>query len=322
MRIVITGTSSFTGAWFAAELARDGHAVTGTVQRESGAYPELERRRLAMARAAGVTIAERVSYGSHSFAKLIDRGCDVLCWHGAEVRNYRSVDFDVAGAVATNLTGIAETLSRAVAAGTSRLIYTGSVGEPGEGGGSEPDRAISPYGLSKALTWQAICGEAEQAGLAIGKFVIPNPFGMLEQERFCTYLVRAWSRDETPEVRTPDYVRDNIPVDRLARAYAAFVAAPSAARSAPSGYRGTQGEFTARFAGEIGPRLGLSAPFALATQTDFSEPMVRVNSDDPLAPWDEDAFWDRLAADYAARLLGRQDPLIRKCTGDCALHND
>jgi nucleoside-diphosphate-sugar epimerase len=305
MKVVLTGVSSFTGAWFASELARSGHQVIGTIQRAVEDYPELERQRLAMARTAGVMIAERISYGSPTFAALIDRGCDVLCWHGAEVRNYRSADFDVPGAVATNLTGIAETLRRAKAAGTSRLIYTGSIGEPGEGGGTEPDRAISPYGLSKGLTWQSMCAEADHVGLPIGKFVIPNPFGMLEQERFCTYLVRAWSRGETPEVRTPDYVRDNIPVDLLARAYADFVAATSAARSAPSGYRGTQAEFTGRFAREIGPRLGLPAPFSLATQTDFSEPMVRINSDDVSGSWDESAFWDSLAEDYSGRLLGR-----------------
>ncbi len=303
LRVIITGVSSFTGAWIAAELARDGHRVTGTLQRSRAEYPDLETRRLAMAQAHGVELAERVSYGSPRFTGLIDRGCDVLCYHGADVRDYRSPDFDVQRAVAANFSGFAETCSRAVAAGTGRLIYTGSVGEPGEGGGTEPDRAISPYGLSKGLTWQAIERETARAGLQLGKFVVPNPFGMLEQERFCTYLVRSWSRGEVPEVRTPDYVRDNIPIDKLARAYADFVARPDLERWAPSGYVGTQGEFTARFAREIGARLPLPTPFALATQTDFSEPMIRINADPQVSAWDETGFWDALAADYAERVL-------------------
>ena len=303
LRVIITGVSSFTGAWIAAELARDGHRVTGTLQRSRAEYPDLETRRLAMAQAHGVELAEHISYGSASFAELLDRGCDVLCYHGADVRDYRSPDFDVPRAVAANLAGFAETCRRAVAAGTGRLIYTGSVGEPGEGGGTEPDRAISPYGLSKGLTWQAIERETGRAGLQLGKFVVPNPFGMLEQERFCTYLVRSWSRGEVPEVRTPDYVRDNIPIDKLARAYADFVARPDLERWAPSGYVGTQGEFTARFAREIGARLPLPTPFALATQTDFSEPMIRINADPQVSAWDETGFWDALAADYAERVL-------------------
>ncbi len=81
---------------------------------------------------------------------------DQLCLHGADVRDYRSPDFDVARAVAGNLAGIDTLCAAARASGTRRLLFTGSVGEPGEGGGSEPERAMSPYGLSKGLTWQGV----------------------------------------------------------------------------------------------------------------------------------------------------------------------
>lgn len=312
LRVVITGASSFTGAWFAARLAGEGHRVIATVQRDPGAYGALETARLAMVRASGATLVGGVTYGNGPFRDLLREGCDALCYHGADVRDYRSPQFDVNRALQANLAGIGETC-RTLAANGGRLVYTGSVGEPGEGGGSDAGRALSPYGLSKGLTWQAISREAAQAGVPHGKFVVPNPFGPLEQERFCTYLVHCWARGETPVVRTPDYVRDNIPVDKLARAYAGFVARPfdsaAPARIAPSGYVGSQGLFTARFAREIGQRLGLATPFALATQTDFSEPLIRINTDAAAPGWDEERFWDALAADYAERLLGRSGGL-------------
>ena len=53
MRILLTGASSFTGAWFAAALASDGHQVTGTLQRRIGDYGNLEARRIAMLQSAG-----------------------------------------------------------------------------------------------------------------------------------------------------------------------------------------------------------------------------------------------------------------------------
>ncbi len=309
MHIILTGVSSFTGAWFAAGLAHDGHAVTGTLQRPADAYPELETRRIAMLRAAGVTLVENASYGNPAMLDLIGQGCDVLGFHGSDVRDYRSSGFDIPRAMQSNLSGIRESCQRAVAAGVGRLVYTGSIGEPGEGGGDAPERALSPYGLSKALTWQVIQHYAREAGLPVGKFVVPNPFGVLEQERFCTYLVRQWAQDKVPEVRTPDYVRDNIPVDKLARAYAGFATMPAGTpghlRRAPSGYTGTQGAFTARFAREIGTRLDLPAPFTLARQTDFSEPLIRINDDAAAPGWNEEQFWDGLAADYAVRILGR-----------------
>lgn len=305
MRILLTGVSSFTGAWFAAALAGAGHKVLATLQRDVSAYDGLPADRIAMARAAGVELSEQTSYGSDRFLDLVGRGFDVVCFHGADVRDHRSPDFDILRALDGNLRGMRETCRRARQAGTARLVVTGTVAEPREGTGDDPERAMSPYGLSKALTWEVIKLHAEEAGLALGKFVIPNPFGPLEQERYCTYLVRAWLAGEVPVVRTPDYIRDNIPVDKCARAYADFVAmtpqAAGAARCAPSGYVGTQADFTSRFAREIGSRLDLPTPFALSRQTEFSEPRIRINTDVAVPDWDEAAFWDSLAHDYAHR---------------------
>jgi len=106
------------------------------------------------------------------------------------------------------------------------------------------------------------------------------------------------------EVRTPAYVRDNIHVDLLAGAYAAFVdrvaAAPGFARANPSGYVETQGAFAERFAREIGRRTGLDCRLSLPPQTDFSEPLVRINTEPAQAPgWSETAAWDGIARYYA-----------------------
>ncbi len=310
MKIVLTGASSFTGAWFAATLARDGHAVTATLQGRADDYAPLAALRIAMMRDAGVALAEGVSHGNDAFFALIGEGCDVLGYHGADVRDYRSPDFDVQRAVAANTAAIGETLDRAKRAGTGRIVYTGTVAEPGEGGGEAAERAMSPYGLSKYLSWEVLHAEARAAGVALGKFVIPNPFGRFEQERYCSYLMACWARGETAQVRTPGYIRDNIPVDRLARAYAGFARLapgdPGADACRPSGYAGSQADFTARFAREIGSRLALATPYALLAQSDFSEPLTRINRDAAAPGWDEGRFWDDLAAYYAMRFLARR----------------
>lgn len=308
LRILLTGASSFTGAWFAAALAGDGHQVVGTLQRRIADYPQLESRRIAMLQGAGITLVEGASYCNAVMMDLVGQGFDRLCFHASDVRDYRSPDFDLDRAIRSNLAGMPEACRAAKAAGTERLIWTGTVFEPHEALGDRLDEAITPYGLSKWQTWQALEGFAAEAGLALGKFIVPNPFGPLEQERYCTYLVKTWISGDTPEVRTPDYIRDNIPVDKLARAYADFVALPAGAagseRCGPSGNVESQGEFTARFAREIGTRLGIPTPFKLAQQSDFSEPMRRVGLGGVEPKWDETRFWDRLAQDYAARLIG------------------
>src|SRR6185436_4524078 len=107
----------------------------------------------------------------------------------------------------------------------------------------------------------------------LGKFVIPNPFGPYEEPRFCNYLMQSWFKGEVPTVRTPLYVRDNIPVDLMAAAYAEFTAQlPSrhgVTKLNPSFYVESQGAFAARFASEMESRLGLPCPVALLEQREF-----------------------------------------------------
>lgn len=198
MKVLLTGASSFTGAWFAAVLARGGHAVTGTLQGLIEDYSPLARLRIALMQDAGVVLAEGVSYGNPAWFGLVDSGFEVLGYHGGDIRDYRSPDFDVARALAENTAGIAETCRRGVAAGLRRIVYTGTVAEPHEGGGDAPERAMSPYGLSKSLTWEVLREHTRAAGLALGKFVIANPFGRYEQDRFCSYLVRSWAAISCP----------------------------------------------------------------------------------------------------------------------------
>ncbi|MEQ9004299.1 MAG: NAD-dependent epimerase/dehydratase family protein, partial [Pseudomonadales bacterium] len=204
-------------------------------------------------------------------------------------------------------------LPRALAAlgrrGCARVLLTGSVFEGGEGAGSEDLPAFSPYGLSKEMTASAFRYFVARAGMRLGKFVIPNPFGPFEEPRFTAYLVRTWAGGETARVSTPDYVRDNIHVDLLAKAYADFAASlPEAAgfdAFYPSGYVETQGRFAERFAAEMRPRLGLECGLDLALQTEFPEPRMRVNTD-PLngaaMGWSEASAWDAIADYYKPQL--------------------
>src|SRR5262249_15779375 len=142
-------------------------------------------------------------------------------------------------------------------------------------------------------------------GFTFEKFVIPNPFGPYEEPRFTSYLMLHWLKDERARVQTPRYVRDNVPVSLLARAYVAFVAANrhagSARRLNPSFYAESQGACGGRARRETATRLGLTCALEFAEQIYFPEPPVRINTDpcDPtVLGWDESAAWDEFVAYY------------------------
>jgi UDP-glucose 4-epimerase len=313
MRILFTGGSSFTGLWFIRELAATGHEVVATFRQRADEYRDEGRRArvaLALETCRGVF---GCSFGDPQFLALLARQrWDLVCHHAAEVTNYKSSDFDTVAALASNTrnaAGVVAELAKNPA--RPRLLVTGSVFENDEGAGSDGLPAFSPYGLSKALSYQVFRYYTQSAGVALGKFVIPNPFGPHEEARFTAYLMRTWFAREPATVTSPEYVRDNIHVSLLAKAYAKFAAdlsqGPGLFKLAPSGYAESQGAFTLRLAAAMRERLTLACEVKLLPQTEFAEPRVRINTDpvDALAlGWDAPRAWDEFAAFYTARFCG------------------
>jgi nucleoside-diphosphate-sugar epimerase len=230
-----------------------------------------------------------------------------LCHHAADVTNYRSQDFDVIAALENNTRNVKSVLDALRANGRARprIVVTGSVFENEEGAGSEELPAFSPYGLSKSFTYHLFRYHATRAGLAIGKFVVPNPFGPYEEPRFTAYLMKTWFTGQKAVVNTPMYVRDNIHVSLLAKTYVKFAEKladhPGLSRVHPSGYQESQGAFALRFASEMRPRLGLPCEVELMPQVDFEEPRVRINTDlidGRSLGWDEARAWEAIAEYY------------------------
>lgn len=307
MRILLTGVTSFTGAWFARALALAGHTVVAAVRGAEGSYAGLRAERLALLDGCCGLLWDQ-SFGSDAFqAAILREGpFDVLCHHASDTTNYKSPDYDAWGAAAANCRELPQVLAMLKSGGCRKIVLTGSVFETGEGAGTAPLLAFSPYGLSKTLTVEAFRYFAAREGMALGKFVIANPFGPYEELRFTRYLMNCWREGRTARVNTPDYVRDNIPVSLMALAYADFTTAlPDSGfhKFNPSYYAESQGAFAVRFAREVGGRLNMATPLELVTQTDFSEPLVRINTDriaiDP-ARWRESAAWDDVAGYYRA----------------------
>ena len=303
MRILFTGASSFTGHWFVHELVEAGHEVVAAFRGE-GEYAGVRAMRARLVREL-CEVRFGCRFGADDFLALAKAPFDVLCHHAAEVGNYSNPDFDPYRAAAANLHRLPEVLRALKDRGCGRLVLTGSLFEANEGAGSAPLRAFSPYGLSKTLTASAAEFYADREGFTFEKFVVPNPFGPYEEPRFTAYLMKTWLAAETARVQTPRYVRDNIPVSLLARAYAEFVGAnpaPGAVRRRnPSFYPESQGAFAERVRREVMTRLGLRCDLELGQQTAFPEPVVRINTDllDPEAlGFSEAQAWDEFVQYY------------------------
>ena len=312
MKVLITGGSSFTGFWFVRALSMAGHEVFATFTKsDESRYQDIRGQRVREA-VSYCTPVWNCEFGDDNFVNLLKNhnDWDLLCHHGAYVRDYKSLEFDFAEAVKSNTKGIDVVLPQLVKANCNRVLLTGSVFEQNEGVGEQPLRAFSPYGLSKGMTEDVFRYWTGHFGLKLSKFVIPNPFGPMEEKRFLAYLMGKWMNDETASVSTPDYIRDNIHVSLLAQIYCRFaeevVAGTSRDQFNPSGYVESQGTFAQRVAHEMAPRIGKACDLVLAKQTSFDEPIMRVNIDratTDAVKWDETKAWDELSEYYISNYI-------------------
>ena len=321
MKILFTGASSFTGFWFVRSLVAAGHEVVCPLRGSPENYSGLRAERVRMLKKI-CELHSGMPFGTEPFLNLLTQvgPFELLCHHAAEVGDYKSPGFDVHGAFRSNTFHLPQVLAKFKQGGGRAMVVTGTVFEANEGRGSLPLRAFSPYGVSKTISFEYSRFCCEAAAVPLGKFVIPNPFGPWEEPRFTNYLLSKWRAGLPAQVRTPDYVRDNIHVDLLAGAYAGFAeqmlrrAGPLQAAN-PSGYVEKQGLFAERVATEMRARLSWKCDLEILPQHDFSEPLERFNFE-PAAPanpgWNEAAAWDAMAEFYAPG--GLQD-LGRKTEG-------
>lgn len=304
IRALLTGASSFTGAWFARALERHGIVPTLTSRRPWETCEAPARQRLAMALRFGELIDDCRPGEPLFLETLRTRGpFRLLCVHGARTAGHRSPGFDVEAALHANVEGMAATLEAFAGAGGHGVVVTGSFFEADEGAGSDRRGAFSPYGLSKTLTWHWLRYRVEALGLTLGKFVVPHPFGPLEKPGLTASITAAWLRGETPELHEPYRVRDFAHVDWLAEAYARFASRVASGRGllrcAPSLHVETVGCFVTRMAAALAPRLDRACRFrSLEPVAAGNEPAIRHNTDGAtgaLADWPFERSWDRYA---------------------------
>jgi nucleoside-diphosphate-sugar epimerase len=312
MNIIFTGASSFTGFWFAKKLIENGNNVFCTfTDIDINNYSSLKKQRI-LKLEKKCNLVYNCKFGSEKFFSIINEigKVDLFCHHGAEVGNYRSIEFDIPGALKNNTYGLNKSLDVLTKAGCEKVILTGSVFEPYEGAGSNDLKGFSPYGLSKYFTFETFRFFTEKLNIKLGKFTIPNPFGPFEEERFCHYLLKNWVENKIPSINTPLYIRDNIPVNILADSYMKFIKQLNNSTELinklnPSGFIESMGTFTQRLSSEFRIRLGFDCNYELKKQTDFDEPMIRINTDSVFKgvdSWNESDFWDEYTEFYKTKL--------------------
>lgn len=305
MKILLTGASSFTGLQIIKSLNEAGHEVHGTLTKDKSDYDGLRGERVNLLEDF-CEVQTSLLFGEEKFIELIKKEkYDLIIHHAAVATDPRSPEFDWRSAVDANTNNIEGVFEAMRDVGTKHFITTGSLYEIHTSIGSEPKHAFNKYGLSKTLTWEIINYFAHSYGVRLGKVTLPIVFGFMETPKFVSYLAKMWLKGETPEVRTPLYIRDYLPVTLMGKAYANYVeefyAGKVDNRFNPSYYIMSNGNFAKFVADKLSTRLNVDCPVGFQNQEEFPEDRIRVNND-PLdvdkLDWDEENAWNNIAEFY------------------------
>lgn len=307
LRILLTGATSLTGFWFARQLKDSGHTVKCLMTRNSAAdYTGLKSAIRFSHLQAEFPLLYNAAFGTEAFQQILEaEEFDLLCLHGSHIPEYKSQSFNIAESLFHNLHNINDVFA-ILQRKKNRILLTGTLFEPNEGLDGKPAEAGSPYGLAKGLITQAFRYYSIKFTVPMRHFVVANPFGPLEDRKFNYYLMDCWLNGKKAQVKTPDYVRDNIPVTLLALAYEKACRdlmgqANLFSSTRPSGYVGTQAKFTALMAEHMRGLLHIPCEFECLKQIDFLEPMDRHNSENAFVvfpEFSEETFWSEYSHYY------------------------
>jgi UDP-glucose 4-epimerase len=279
MKVFLTGATSLSGFWIHQSLLKSSQKVWISMTR--GCFSDYETdkacQRVELLKADSNPIF-KCAFGSDAFIDFIKNNeLDFLCLHGAYMPDYRSPNFNIQKALDVNLFR-AEAVFDLLKGSKTQVVYTGTVFEPNEGESGKPSPAVSPYGTAKALISQQIENLCKEREIVFKKFVIPNPFGPLEDKKFTRFVMETWKSGKPAEVKFPQYVRDNIHVKTLALAYCDFLNSPKLSIR-PSQIQGSQKDFCFKLQKEVRERTSWACDLDILKQTEFAEPFSRINSD-------------------------------------------
>ena len=283
----MTGGSSFTGFHFAHALLRRGHRLTLTHRKPIDQYSPNYRRRMHWL-APHVKLAN-TCFGSPEFIELA-RQCEVIFHHGAQTKFETGSETEIMNAVEQNTLGLRDLLR--ATRGSDFLLSSSYYG--GLYSGVNP-KLFGPYGVSKFQTdlrWHTLCA-SHSSHLKV--LTIPNPIGAHDNHKLLTQMARCWAKGQVFKLKTPDLIRDNIPVSLLAQHIDKVLKTDGTL--SPSGWISRMDQFAAKAAQETASRTGWSCHIVHAP-IDSSQPRCLHNkqsiiptSFNPTQFWDDTVEW-------------------------------
>lgn len=303
MRILFTGASSFTGMHFVLSLLEGCNEVWCTFTKDSLLdYDEVKKNRIQKFWTFTHNIMG-TQVGDTKFLDAITNGnFDVVCMHAAHGTESFRNGMTWGSAIACSADAIDDIVIACKNSGVKDIVLSESYQQGRDGTISSND-----YRFSKEMTSRMYQYACKKHGVNLRTFVIPNPFGPFENEKFTLSAMRAWSSGKAFKVNEPEVNTDNIHVDLLSQVYREFILYKDKNYVATQ-YQGSQWNFALKFAREMKKRLIIDTVLEIDGSRELDTPAASYffHSDKCELVcgylWNEEASWDELAKYYSELL--------------------
>ncbi len=277
MRLLFLGASSFTGYHFVNKISDNKqNKIYCTLTKNLNKYKStrLERIKL-LNKKKNIFFIKKVKFGDKKFIKLLSRKkFDIICLHHASTKNYNNdLKFNLNKSIKENTPNLRKVFSKIH--NQTTIIVTNTIYQKIN---EKKYKAVNKYGISKSITYDKIKSICKEFDFKLKSIFITNPWGILEEKKLNYYLINNWLKDKKTFISHPNYIRDNIYIDKLTKYYLKILNSNSTKINYfPSGYCSTNKVFIEAFKIKFEKFFNKKVKIEYANNAKYSQPMSRIN---------------------------------------------
>lgn len=277
MNILFLGASSFTGFHFVNELSKiKKNKIYCTLTKSINQYKSIRYERIKLlSKKKNIIFLKKIKFGDRKFINLLKKiKFNTFCFHHAFTKDYNdNSKFKFQKSIKENTNNIEEVFKLIDL--KSLIIISNTIFQdiPLKG-----YKAVNNYGISKSNSFNQIKYCCEKNNIKYKAIYITNPWGIYEEKKLNYYLIKNWFENKKAHISHPNYIRDNIHINKLSQSYKkVFLSKSNKVDFFPSGVCSSNKAFIEAFKKKFEQFFKKKAKVIYANHAIYNQPMCRIN---------------------------------------------
>ncbi len=277
MNLLFLGVSSFTGYHFVKKISETNKfKIYCTLTKSLNNYKSerLERIKL-ISKCKNVVLIKKTKFGDKKFINLLSKKkFNIICFHHAVTKNYKNdLKFNLNKSIQENTININNVFSKINSSAV--IIVSNTIFQKIKEKGYDN---FSKYGISKETSYNRIKLYCKKYHLKLKSIFISNPWGILEEKKLNHYLIKSWLQNKKTTIEHPNYIRDNIYIDKLSKYYLKIISSNSKkVEYFPTGYCSTNKAFIEALQIKFEKFFNKKVRINYKKKANYSQPIIRIN---------------------------------------------